>query len=127
VGPADVDVVELSLVAQGDEPGSVDAVGADAVVGVGGPVAEDGLRAGGVSVGRSRAAGQRAVRAAGVVDGGEGVEQCLELGEGGGLAGLGAEPCRTASAPVVATPTTAMPCRSSTDLATSRRTHCHRR
>jgi hypothetical protein len=28
----------------------------------------------------------------GVVDAGEGVEQGLELGEGGGLSGLGAEP-----------------------------------
>jgi hypothetical protein len=32
------------------------------------------------------------VRAPGVVDAGEGVEQVLELGEGDGLAGLGAEP-----------------------------------
>ena len=35
VGPADADVVELSVVVEGDEPGGVDAVGADAVVGVG--------------------------------------------------------------------------------------------
>jgi hypothetical protein len=35
VGAADADVVELSVVAEGDEPGVVDAVGADAVVGVG--------------------------------------------------------------------------------------------
>ena len=35
VGPADADVVELSVVAEGNEPGGVDAVGADAVVGVG--------------------------------------------------------------------------------------------
>ena len=35
VGPADADVVEFAVVAEGDEPGGVDAVGADAVVGVG--------------------------------------------------------------------------------------------
>jgi hypothetical protein len=35
VGAADADVVELSVVAEGDEPGVVDAIGADAVVGVG--------------------------------------------------------------------------------------------
>ncbi len=34
VGPADADGVERSLVAQGDLPGLVDAVAADAVVGV---------------------------------------------------------------------------------------------
>jgi hypothetical protein len=33
VGAADADVVEFSVVAEGDEPGVVDAVGADAVVG----------------------------------------------------------------------------------------------
>jgi len=35
VGPPDADVVEPAVVAEGDEPGGVDAVGADAVVGVG--------------------------------------------------------------------------------------------
>jgi hypothetical protein len=35
VGPAGADVVEFSVVAEGEEPGGVDAVGADAVVGVG--------------------------------------------------------------------------------------------
>jgi hypothetical protein len=48
VGPAGADVVEPSLVAEGDEPGVVGAVGADAVVGVGGAVAGDGLGPGGV-------------------------------------------------------------------------------
>jgi hypothetical protein len=48
VGAADADVVEFAVVAEGDEPGVVDAVGADAVVGVGGAVAGDGLRPGGV-------------------------------------------------------------------------------
>ena len=56
MGPADSDVVELSVVAQGDEPGGVDAVGADAVVGVGGTVAGGGLGPGGVGGGRGRAA-----------------------------------------------------------------------
>ena len=51
VGAADSDVEELSLVAEGDEPGGVDPVGADAVVGVDGAVARDGLRAGGVGGG----------------------------------------------------------------------------
>src|SRR5579871_6799897 len=48
VGAADADVVEPSLVAEGDEAGVVDPVGADAVVGVGGAVAGDGLGPGGV-------------------------------------------------------------------------------
>ena len=48
VGAADADVVEPSLVAEGDEAGVVDPVGADAVVGVGGAVAGDCLGPGGV-------------------------------------------------------------------------------
>src|ERR1700761_2874736 len=48
VGAADADVVEASLVAEGDEPGVVDAVGADAVVGVGRAVAGGGLGPGDV-------------------------------------------------------------------------------
>jgi len=43
VGPADAEVVELAAVAQGDGAGGADLVGADPVVGVGGPVAGDGL------------------------------------------------------------------------------------
>ena len=39
VGAADADVVEPAVVAEGDESGGVDAIGADAVVGVGGAVA----------------------------------------------------------------------------------------
>jgi hypothetical protein len=35
VGPAGADVVEPALVAQGDDAGGVDAVAADAVVGIG--------------------------------------------------------------------------------------------
>ena len=80
MGAADADVVELSLVAEGDEPGVVDAVGADAVVGVGGAVAGDGLGPGGVGGGGGGAARERPVRAPGVVDAGEGVQQRLQLG-----------------------------------------------
>jgi hypothetical protein len=56
VGPPDSDVVEASLVAQGDEAGGVDPVGADAVVGVGAPVTGDRLGPGGVGSGRGCAA-----------------------------------------------------------------------
>ena len=80
VGPADADVVQAPLVAEGHEPGGVDAVGADAVVGVSGAVAGDSLGPGGIGRGGGCAAGERAVRAPGVVDAGEGVEQGLELG-----------------------------------------------
>ena len=58
VGPADADVVEAAVVPEGDEPGSVDAVGADAVVDVGGAVAGDGLGTGGVGGCRGGAAGE---------------------------------------------------------------------
>src|SRR6202167_3120082 len=92
VAAAGADVVEPSLGAEGDEPGVVDAVGADAVVGVGGPVAGDCLGAGCVGGGRGGAAGERAVRALGVIGAGEGVEQGLKVSEGGRLSGLGAEP-----------------------------------
>jgi len=43
VGAADADVVELSVDAQGDTAVAVDAVGPDAVVGVGGAVAGTAL------------------------------------------------------------------------------------
>jgi hypothetical protein len=43
---ADADVVELAGVAEGDGADGPDPVGADAVVGAGGAVAGDGLRAG---------------------------------------------------------------------------------
>jgi hypothetical protein len=79
-------------VAQGDEAGGVDAVGADAVVGVGGAVARDGLRAGCVGGGGGGAFRERAVRALLVVDDCEGAEQGLKVGECGGLVWLGAEP-----------------------------------
>jgi hypothetical protein len=45
VGSADADVVETPAVAQGYLAGVIDAVAAQAVVGVGGPVAGGGFRA----------------------------------------------------------------------------------
>src|SRR5215470_11999037 len=51
VSSADADVVEAAAVAQGDGTGGIDLVGADPVVGVGGPVAGGGLGAGGVGGG----------------------------------------------------------------------------
>ena len=56
VGPAGSDVVELPLVPEGDKARVVDAVSADAVVGVGGTVAWDGFGPGGVGSGRGCAA-----------------------------------------------------------------------
>jgi hypothetical protein len=85
VGSADADVVELAAVAQGDAAVGVEPVGADPVVGVGGAVAGSGLGAGGVGGGGGGPVGQGAVRPLVVVDGGEGVEEGLQLGEGGGL------------------------------------------
>ena len=58
VGPADADVVELAVVAEGDAAGVVDDVAADAVVGVGPAVAGRGLGAGGVGGGGGGPAGQ---------------------------------------------------------------------
>jgi hypothetical protein len=51
VGAADADVVEAAAVAEGDFAGGIDAVGADPVVGVGGPVAGGGFGPGGVGGG----------------------------------------------------------------------------
>src|SRR5262249_40278147 len=66
--------------------------GGEAVVGVGAAVAGGGFGPGGVGGGGGGPVRQGAVRAAGVVDGGERVQQGLELAEGGGLPRLGAEP-----------------------------------
>jgi hypothetical protein len=92
VGPADADVVEAAVVAEGEFAVGVDAVGADAVVVVGGLGGGGGFGPGRVDGGRGGPVGQGAVRPGGVVDAGEGVEQVLELGEGGGLAGLAGQP-----------------------------------
>ena len=92
VGPADADVVEPSLVAEGEGAGFADDVGADPVVGVGGPVAGGGLGPGGIGGGRCLAVRQGAVRPVLVVVAGEDVEQGLKAGEVGGLRGLGGQP-----------------------------------
>jgi hypothetical protein len=88
VGAAGADVVEASVVAEGDEPGVVDAVGSDSVVGVGGAVAGAGLGAGSAGSGRGGAPRERSVRAPGVADAGEDVQQGLEFAGGGGLVRL---------------------------------------
>jgi hypothetical protein len=89
---AGADVVELPADPEGELAGCVGPVGADAVVGVGGAVARLGFRAGGVGGSGRCPVWQGAVRAAGVVDNGERVEQGLQISQGGGLDGLGAEP-----------------------------------
>src|SRR5215468_2672853 len=79
VGPADAEVVEAAAVAQGDRAGGIDLVGADPVVGVGGPVAGGGLGAGGAGGGGGGPVRQGFVRSAGVVVAGERIEQGLQL------------------------------------------------
>ncbi len=71
VGPADADVVELPAGAQGDGAGFADDVGADPVVGVGGPAAGGGFGPGRVGGGGGGPVLKRPVRAAGVVVAGE--------------------------------------------------------
>src|SRR5262249_56529141 len=58
VGPADADVVELAAVAEGDGAGFADDVGADAVMGVGAPIAGGGLGPGGIRGGGGGPAGK---------------------------------------------------------------------
>jgi hypothetical protein len=87
VSPAGADVVQPAVVAEGDDPGPVDAVGADPVVGVGSAVAGAGFGPGGAGGGGGRAAGERSVRALGVVDAGEGVDERLRSLMAGGWPG----------------------------------------
>ena len=101
VGPADADVVEPAAVAEGDGAGGVDLVGADAVVGVGCAVAGGGFGPGGVGGGGGGPVGQRAVGPLGVVVGGEGVEEGLELGEGRRAGGAGRGAISSGSAGIV--------------------------
>ena len=61
-------------------------------MGVGGAVAGDRFGPGGVSGGGGGPVGQGPVRPGGVIRAGEGIEQGLQLGEGGGLGLLGGEP-----------------------------------
>jgi len=90
VGPADAEVVEAAAVAEGDLAGGVDAVGADAVVGVGGAITGGGLGPGVVGGGGGGLVRQGPVRAVVVVAAGEGVQESLEGGEVSGLGVLGA-------------------------------------
>ena len=91
MGSSDADVEEAAPMAEGDLALGVDDIAADAVVVIE-LVAVDGssLGQGVVDGGGSGAVGQRAVRALLVVEGGEEIEEGLELVEGGGLAGLSA-------------------------------------
>ena len=89
---ADADVVELAGVAEGDGSDGPDLAGADAVVGVAFPVAGGGLGPGGAGGGGGGPAGQGAVRPAGVVAGGERIQQGLQPGEVSGLGVLGGQP-----------------------------------
>ena len=93
VGSPEADVVEPAVDSEGDDAGVVDSVGADPVVDLAGPVgARAGLGAGGVGSSWGGSVRQRAVRAPVVVFVAESVEQHLELGDRGGLDGLGAQP-----------------------------------
>src|SRR5580700_797780 len=92
VGPADADVAEVAAGAQGDGAVGVDDVGADPVVGVGGAVAGGGFGPGCIGGGGGGPVRQGSVGPAGVVVGGEGIQEGLELGEGGGLVWLGGQP-----------------------------------
>jgi hypothetical protein len=93
VGSPDADVAEPTGDAQRDAPGFVDAVSADPVVGVGAAVAaRSGFGQRGVDGGGRCAVRQGPVRAVVVVGLDELIEQGLQLGEGGGLSGLGADP-----------------------------------
>jgi hypothetical protein len=91
VGPADADVVELPVVAQGELAVRVDAVGSDPVMAGGAGLTGDGLGTGLIGGGGGGPVRQGAVRPAGVVVSGEGIQQSLELGEVSGLV-LGGEP-----------------------------------
>lgn len=92
MGPPDPGVVEFPVVAEGELAVGVDPVGADTVVGVAGPVAGRGFRAGCIGGGRGGAVREGPVRPVLVADGGEVIGQGLELGDGGGLGRLGGEP-----------------------------------
>src|SRR5690348_16752431 len=90
-GAADADVAAAAGGADGDGAVGVDAAGADVVAAGGCGRDGCGFGAGGVGGGGSGPV-QGAVRAAGVVMGGEVVEQGLQGGQVAGLGGLGGEP-----------------------------------
>ena len=88
VGSSDADVVESAVDPECDDAGVVDAVGADPMVDLAGPVrGQGGFRPAGVGGGRGGLVRQGPVRAAVVVLLDEGVEQRLELGDGAWLRG----------------------------------------
>src|SRR5215469_15940663 len=91
VGSADADVVELPGVAEGELAVGVDAVGADPVVAGGAGIAGGGLGPGVIRGGRGGPVRQGSVRPLAVVVLSEGVQQALQLGDGGGP-GLGCQP-----------------------------------
>jgi len=82
VGSADADVVQSAVVAQGDAAGLVDLVVAQPVVAALVAAGRGGLGSGLVGLGGG-AAGEGSVRSGGVVVLSPGVEQGLELGDGG--------------------------------------------
>src|SRR3954451_5364065 len=92
LGHADADVVEAAGVAEGDFAGGVDVVVANAVVSVAVPAGCGGFGPRLVGGGGGDVAGEGAVGAVVVVVVDEGVEEGLQLGNRGGLVGLGAEP-----------------------------------
>jgi hypothetical protein len=80
VSPAEADVVEAAEVAEGDRPGLVDPVVTDPEVGLGGGADGVGLEAGGEGDQWGLAV-ERPVGPVVVVEGAEGVELELELGD----------------------------------------------
>jgi hypothetical protein len=93
VGSADADVAQAAGDAQGDRPGFIDLVGADAIVGVMVAVVSGGrLGSGAIGGGRGGAVRERAVRPLVVVDLDERVEQGLELDDRGRWPRLCAQP-----------------------------------
>ena len=92
VGAADADVVEAAAGAEREVAGFADFVVADAVVGVGAAVAGDGFGPGVIGGGGGGLLGQGPVRPVVVIGAGEGVQESLQLADGGGLGVLGAEP-----------------------------------
>ena len=92
VGTADADVVQAAAGAEREVAGFADLVVANPVVGVGAAVAGDGFGPGEIGGGGGGLLGQGPVRPLVVIGAGEGVQENLQLGDGGGLGVLGAEP-----------------------------------
>lgn len=92
VGPADADVVQPPGQAQGDGADVVDAVAAHSVVAVGLAAGGAGFGAGGVDGGGVARAGSDGCGRWWLYWSWEPDQQRLQLGEGGGLVRLGAQP-----------------------------------